>query len=336
MTMKNRLNTPKLVRAAHRGFTLVELMVAMAITSILVYGIMQITTQGMDLWKGVREDISTTNNARVALETMCHDLESMQMRAGNNKYQWLLAKADKNKITGPKGIKIPKSVQCVFFVCAPDRNPAVSSSPSLRRNYRNARAQNIDTQGDVSAVGYRLMYRDQILQVPGDARDSEGAYPLFSLYRHVIVPRETFRQLLGSTDLGSSYVRYEQEDENFFLCENVLEMNLMFNIQYAASKADAAKGLVAYASETVPVITTSKSGNEKRVEVYGDRIVAGGTTYSNARIVSANVSITVVTEEGAMLAEQVRLGRRRAPKPAEFFEKYTRSFSRCVAVPQPL
>lgn len=331
--MKNRLIPNRLSTAITHGFTLVELMVAMAITAILVYGIMQITNQGMDLWKGVRETISTTNNSRVALETICHDLESLQMRSGNNTYQWLLAKADKNKIAGPKGIKIPKSVQCIFFVCAPDRNPAVSSSASLRRNYRNARAQNIDTQGDVSAVGYRLMYRDHIL---GDDGHAEGSYPIFSLYRHVITPRETFRELLGSTDLGSAYMRYEQKDEDFFLCENVMEMSMMFTIQYAASKADAEKGRVSYASEVIPIITTSKGGSERRVEVYGDRIVVGASTYPNARIVSANVSITVVTDDGAMLAEQVRLGRRRAPKPAEFFEKYTRSFSRSVSVPQPL
>ena len=49
------------------------------------------------------------------------------------------------------------------------------------------------------------------------------------------------------------------------------------------------------------------------------------------------LSITVLTEEGAAMVEQIRQGRRRAPKKiADFFAKYTRSYSRLVAVPQPL
>jgi hypothetical protein len=71
--------------------------------------------------------------------------------------------------------------------------------------------------------------------------------------------------------------------------------------------------------------------------VYGDRIEAGGNTYQNARIDSATLSITVLTEEGVAMVEQIRQGRRRAPrKMADFFAKYTRSYSRMVALPQPL
>lgn len=34
-----------------RGFTLIELMTAMAITAILVLVIMQMTTKGIDIWR---------------------------------------------------------------------------------------------------------------------------------------------------------------------------------------------------------------------------------------------------------------------------------------------
>ena len=72
-------------------------------------------------------------------------------------------------------------------------------------------------------------------------------------------------------------------------------------------------------------------------QVYGDRIVAGGTTYENARIDSAMLSITVLTEEGVSMVEQIRQGRRRAPKKiADYFAKYTRSYARMVALPQPI
>lgn len=326
--MKSRMFT------RYHGFTLVELITAMAITSVLVLVIMQLTNQGIALWKVVQEDVSTTSSSRVALQTMSRDLESFQMAGGGNKYQWLFAKTDEATRNVPKGLSIPRSVQCVFFACAPDRNPSVSSSPSLRSNYRDARAHNMETQGDVNAIGYRLMYRDQILNLPGSGSD-EKTFPLFSLYRQVITPRETYEQLLGKESLESAYVSYEKEEEKNFLCENIIELNMIFTIQYAREGADSGSGRVSYASVNVPVISSRGSGGRK-VAVYGDRIEANGEVYENARIVSANLSITVLTEEGVALAEQVRKGRRRAPKAADFFARYTRSFSRMVTLPQPL
>lgn len=322
-------------RIYRRGFTLIELMTAMAITGMLVVVIMQLTNQSIDLWRAVSEDVSTSSRSRAALQTLSRDFESFQMRGYDNKYQWLFAKADERMDNVPKGLQIPRSVQCVFFACAPDRNPSVSSSTSLRKNYREARAHNRDTQGDVNAIGYRLMFRDQILNMPGVDGNDKGVYPLFSLYRQVVPPRQTFEQLLGKDNLESAYVPFEQDDEKNFLCENILEMNITFTIRYAASKADAEEGRVDYDVVSVPIVASHRRTN--KVAVYGDRIVAGGTTYENARIESAMISITVLTEEGAAMVEQIRQGRRRAPrKIADFFAKYTRSYSRLVSLPQPL
>lgn len=318
-----------------RGFTLIELMTAMAITGMLVVVIMQLTNQSIDLWRAVSEDVSTSTRSRAALQTLNRDFESFQMRGYDNKYQWLFAKADESMDNVPKGLKIPRSAQCVFFACAPDRNPSVSSSTSLRKNYREARAHNRETQGDVNAIGYRLMFRDQILNLPGADGNEKGVYPLFSLYRQVVPPRSTFEQLLGKENLESAYVRFEEDDEKNFLCENILEFNITFSIRYASSQADAEEGRVEYDVVTVPIVASNRRTN--KVAVYGDRIEAGGNTYENARIDSAMISISVLTEEGVAMVEQIRQGRRRAPKKiADFFAKYTRSYSRLVSVPQPL
>ncbi len=318
-----------------RGFTLVELMVAMAITAILVLVIGQLTQQSIDLWKSVREDVNTASASRVALQTMAHDFESFQLRTGGNQYEWLAAWADKDDQHAPKGLNIPRSARCVFFACAPDRNPSVSSSRALRGNYRAARAHNMETQGDVNAVSYRLMYRDQVLNLPGSGHSEQHIYPLFSLYRTVIPPRESYEQLLGK-ELTSAYAAFQDEEEKNFLCENVLEMSLVFKIQYVSGKADASSGRASYDTVTVPIVSTSGKGTGKKVVVKGDTIEVDGTRYEHARLVTAGISITTLTDEGAALIEQVRQGRRRAPKAADFFSRFTRSYSRSVALPQPL
>ena len=135
-----------------RGFTLIELLVAMTITAMLVYIIMQMTSQGIDIWKSVNQDVETSSRARVAMRAIANDFESMQIRHDDNDYQWFYSKTENVEGGGPKGLKIPKSAQMVFFTSAIDRNPAVSSSESLRESYREARNHNIDTQGDINAA----------------------------------------------------------------------------------------------------------------------------------------------------------------------------------------
>ena len=318
-----------------RGFTLIELMTAMAITAILVLVIMQMTTKGIDIWRLVQEDISTASRARIAMDCVSHDFEAMQWRIGDNRYEWLFARAAKDLKGVDKDMKIPRSAQCVFFTSPIDRNPTVSSDESMRRSYRDTRAHNSETQGDVLCVGYRLLYRDQVLNLPADknSRD-EQSFPRFSLYRHLVTPRTTFERLLGVLNLKTAYGPYESEDEQHFLCEDILEFNVTFTIRHSVGKGDPVRGYPNYETTVVPVI--SSTGKEKEIEVYGDRIEVDGKVLYNPRIDSVNIAMTVLTEEGANIMEQVRQKRRRAPKAADFFHRYTRSFSTTVMPPQPL
>ncbi len=314
-----------------RGFTLIELLVAMTITAMLVYIIMQMTSQGIDIWKSVNQDVETSSRARVAMRAIANDFESMQIRHDDNDYQWFYSKTENVEGGGPKGLKIPKSAQMVFFTSAIDRNPAVSSSESLRESYREARNHNIDTQGDINAVGYRLMFRDQILNIDGKDKNAKGSFPLFALYRQLVPPRKAFDDLLGQTNLEQAYVSYEQDDQNYFLCENIIEMSLILDIQSAQEQSSAKDARPSYETISVPII--GSNSNNAKVAIFGDRIEINATKYENARVVSANISVTVVTEEGMHLINQVHHGRRIAPKPAEFFQRYTRSFAHRVSLP---
>lgn len=325
----------KRISILRRGFTLVELITAMAITAILVIVIMQLTKQSVDLWKTMQEDAATSTSSGLALQTLSRDLESMQMRTGNHDYQWLFAEVDSAMKGMPRSLRIPKSARCVFFVCSQDRNPAVGAKSSARNSYRDTLANNVDTQGDVSAVSYRLMFRDQVLNLPNRAGDMH-IFPLFSLYRQVITPRETYDFLLGHENLDAVYKRYESNEEKHFLCENIVELSLIFNLEYADESTTTKGDQVTYQTVTVPILSSAAKDGEQRFRLWGDRALAGGAELRNARIVSAAISMTVLTEEGVALIEQVRLGQRRAPKLEEFFSRYTRSYARSVSVPIPL
>ncbi len=323
-----------ILRRLQRAFTLVELITAMAITAILVVIIMQLTNQSIGLWKSIRQDTGTSVAARTALQTICRDLESIQIRNQAKGYQWMYAEVDGAMRGMP--IPIPRSARCIFYSCPPDRNPAVSSTPSLRSSYRSMLAAEPDTQGDVSLLSYRLKFRDHILNLPARKGDTES-FPLFSLYRRVVSPRDTYEHVLGTDDLKSKYSQFEAQENESFLCENIVELNLVFNIEYVDRSSGSSNDNESnYTTITIPILSTSARSGRRSFRLYSDYADTGGERLQNARVLSAEVSITVLTEEGVALAEQVRLGQRRAPKLESFFSQYTRSFSRSVSLPVPL
>mgnify|MGYP002673721254 CR=1 FL=1 len=310
------------------AFTLIELLAAMTITTVLVLVIVALTSRGVDIWRWVLQDVRTTTLARTAMDTMTKDFESMQFRPGNP-FEWMLvqrdsdlvSRAEKTKVSrkkgrssslnearvnlmtmGPEGAKITNASQLVFFTTATDRNPAKSSM-----DMRNDRII-----GDVNCVGYKLLYRDQILDQ--DATAESDGFPVYSLYRNLISAEDTVRNLLGQQDLWSAYARYQQDETD----------------------KDASQR----ASVLVPVMTTgaNRLGSCTQMDVYGNRLDIIGSSVNiddlkSGRVTAVTISMTVVTDEGMALVDQIRQKKRPAPSPEEFFERYTRSFTQRIALP---
>ena len=343
------------------AFTLIELLAAMTITTVLVLVIVALTSRGVDIWRWVLQDVRTTTLARTAMDTMTKDFESMQFRPGNP-FEWMLvqrdsdlvSRAEKTKVSrkkgrssslnearvnlmtmGPEGAKITNASQLVFFTTATDRNPAKSSM-----DMRNDRII-----GDVNCVGYKLLYRDQILDQ--DATAESDGFPVYSLYRNLISAEDTVRNLLGQQDLWSAYARYQQDETvpSNFLVENIVEMTLIFEVDYqkkignsGSNKSD--KDASQRASVLVPVMTTgaNRLGSCTQMDVYGNRLDIIGSSVNiddlkSGRVTAVTISMTVVTDEGMALVDQIRQKKRPAPSPEEFFERYTRSFTQRIAWP---
>lgn len=65
------------MKAKLRAFTLMELMVAMGVTSILVVLMLQIFERGSSAWQGNDEKLDTFREARAALQIMARDLSAL-------------------------------------------------------------------------------------------------------------------------------------------------------------------------------------------------------------------------------------------------------------------
>lgn len=336
----------KIVNAARKGFTLIELMAAMAITSILVLVIVGLTSRGVDMWRMVLEDVRTTGLARMAMETMTKDFESMQIRGGNS-YEWLNVQRDddfqkKEMTMGPKNARFANASRLIFFTKAADRNQAMRSDES--RSYREDMLARKQTAGDISCVAYKLAYRDQILNE--DASEGSMGFPVYALYRNLISPQTTYEELLGKPDLYKDYKRYEQEETRplNFLVENIVELTLVFEIRYQEQSVREGENPISQTKlEPIPIIATGtpRAGSYRELRIFGNRIDAirqgsrsGNMSYGE--IVGVTMAMTVVTDEGMVIIDQVRKGDRPTmPNPKDFFKKYTRSFTQRINIPTP-
>ena len=155
---------------------------------------------------------------------------------------------------------------------------------------------------------------------------------MFALYRHVVSQRRTYDNVLCKSNLYEAFRNEAQDEEQDIICDNIVEMNLTVNFEYLAGESTGGKP-AQKVSESVTVISSNGRGQE--ISVKGDSVEVNGKSYPNARLVSAHISVTVLTEEGAAQVERMRQGKARSPKPVDFFARYTRQFSTAVTLPQP-
>ena len=128
--------------AKAKGFTLLELMVAMSVTVILLGMVTFMTGVSMDGYKGSRDKVVAGRQAKEALDAITKDFEAMVARADGSDNMWLYAEVEPNLSTalgGPAGKTITNAPRLIFFTGAPDR-------------YDGDIGGTNDNGGDVSAV----------------------------------------------------------------------------------------------------------------------------------------------------------------------------------------
>ncbi|MBK1833255.1 prepilin-type N-terminal cleavage/methylation domain-containing protein [Roseibacillus ishigakijimensis] len=299
---------PTSSQSSRKGFTLVELLVALAVTAIIISMLVTITATALDGYATSRNQVKAAREAKAAFDQMARDLESLVVRSGND-FQWLWISTERNP-PGPNGNPSPNASRAVFFTAATDRYDGDLNSSQ-------------DRGGDVSTVGYRLLYRD-----PVSDTDNED-FASFILYRQLINPDETFENLLGQEDLEQAYRAYEtaESDPENFVCENIYEFSLSFVIEYTENNVTR--------TERVLVVNSGGSDTVDDFRLSGNGILADNDSdapYANGRIVAADLSLTVINNSAL---ETLRNGSMPQGAKQQLLEKNSHYFSKTILLPQP-
>lgn len=245
-----------------RGFTLIELMVAMAITTVIVTVLVSITGVALDSWQRGRAEIRASRQAKSMLDTMAKDFESMVSRRGNS-FEWMYAKIATD-LPGTSANMSSNAADLIFFTAATDRYLGEIGSAN-------------DAGGDVSCVSYKLEYQDP---VKGTDEDDSST---FVLYRLLVNPDQTFKDLLGQADLKAAFSSYDdkvKEVENF-VCENIYQFTLTFQVEVTQP------GTGNSAPTTVPVrVTLGEDAAGKEMILRGNGLETDASVGSLKPVVS--------------------------------------------------
>ena len=300
------------ISLSKRGFTLMELMVAMAITTIIVTVLVSITSIAIDTWNRSRAELRAARQAKSMVDTMASDFESLVTRRGNAN-EWLSAISPQTA-PGDK-LESTNSAELIFFSGSTDR-------------YNGEIGGAADEGGDVSCVAYRLNYKDPI--------DRNGnTFRTFVLNRLLVNPDETFEKLLGKPDLTNAFSVYSSkldEIENF-VCENVFQFTITFHVEVTQGTGTSAKVL------TVPVtIGQSNSGKvTKSLKIKGTGIDTSATPngvsadeLKTGRIKAMEVSLSVLSDAAV---DQLRTRPFTDTQKSEFLAKNSYQYSKLVQLP---
>jgi prepilin-type N-terminal cleavage/methylation domain-containing protein len=278
--MKTRFQS----RTKPSGFTLIELMVAMAITAIIVTVLVSITGVALDAWQRGRSEVRASRQAKSLLDTMAKDFESSVSRRGND-FEWLYAKVITSNLPGPASNKSSNASDLIFYTAATDR-------------YLGEVGGSSDNGGDISCVGYHLEYQDPVK----GTTDSTAPGATFVMYRLLVNPDETFSKILGKTQLTDGFSTYTpkiKEVENF-VCENVYQFTLTFEVEVTQTSGTTETKVPVRvtlgenaAGKTFSIkgtgIDTDAAVGSLKPSVTDDQLKAG-------RVVGVEIGITVLSD----------------------------------------
>lgn len=314
-----------------KGFTLIELLVAMAITTIIISILVSVTALSLDAWNRSRSEVRAARQGKAMIDSMARDFESFVVRKGNG-FEWLHAESNPST-GGPNGSASPSAVDMIFFTAATDRYDG---------NVGDTGPTGQDKGGDVSTVGYQLVYKDPI-----DPTSTDDGFKTFVLYRKLLDPDKTFGVggtpgTLGEADLKDAFTtvigsNLIDEDVNF-ICENVYEFTVTMNLSYTEGaitkslRIPIGQGDNAVRNLSIKGTGITQNDGTLITGVNGaSNSAVDGELIKSAQLSSVEISLTVLSDFGL---KQLRVRTfADADEKSEFIAKNSYQYSKLVQVP---
>ncbi len=184
-----------------------EVLVSSALTVVILTMLFTVLIGAMNAWQTGTNRLQGNADARMALDSIATDLQSMVVRQTSINQEWLYSQR-----LPVLGLPFNRnSTMILFFAPSLDREP--------------------DQQGDIVAIQYQVAFADPLSGDPnGNVTSSD--YNIFGLYKRMESTVHTFNLVLGNEDIWDDYwsTRTAPRSRDL-LIPNVVEFHVAWNIQ---------------------------------------------------------------------------------------------------------
>ena len=288
------------------GFTLLELLVAVAITLLLAGVILSVTIGTLSIWRRTQDNFTSGTAAKLALDLIERDLQSALYRKGGLNYTWLAADV----------MNAPAALLNHGWLAAPLMKPATSESQRLVPDPVNGQIPRITAaRFGLSGVWLRLIAATA-------ESGSELALPRVIAYQ--IARRPVSGTITAANPADIRYTLYRTAGSN----QVTFTTGYDVAAGYGAAIANPGTGTDALATNVVDfgvwLYVRDSAGALRRIyptdngdlaHVATDAI-APGDPHRFPEVV--DVMVRVLTEEGARLLDAMEKSNGAITRPANY------------------
>lgn len=187
-------------RRGKRGFTLIEIITASAISLIIIAALLGVTQSILSNFQQIRGGAVREGDAGVALDMLIHDLEALTVS------------------TAPSTVSLQAIPEPVQPPAPPVPLGDIEEDNAVWLTFLTAPVDTDDHQGAARMVSYRLAFRAP----PG--RDSEQ----YALYRSLVSAQDTFDALVAGTDFNAYWAANDPVADGNYLVGNMVGLEIRF------------------------------------------------------------------------------------------------------------
>ena len=289
--MTSSLPAIRLIRAARaRAFTLVELLVAVAVSAILIGLLSNASWRGLQISQHTSESMAAVNSAAAVIDMVACDLDSLAITRQN--FEVLQAQA------APAASNGTKPMTLMLNACAAQDSgiPVVAGSGF---SYPNS--------GRALAVCYRIAFQDPLNALNG-TRKVLGLYRSTGMDTTQSTPSATaasfaFANFLGQTDLGLAWDKYWKGTPppvTDFVAPHVIDLQLAFYSSLTYSGTNPTPIYTGATALNAPA-PGDASAAFKTFRIFGSGYIVGNGTLCTGQPATAEISVTILEAAGAAL-----------------------------------
>ncbi len=192
------------MKTRKKAFTLIEIMAASAIMTIIVLGVLSITVNVLKTWNRASGQLQTYFDAGVVANIIQEDLESLKIKKDGRAWLQVSYPHAVGALTGENDMDFApmRPPQIMFYA------PTLLRPRYTRDNIASAQKDAAHTEqipGSVCAIKYQLALKSPFMESSGNPGDGESQYNAFyGFYRTVIDPKSTAMECMGETVQGYS------------------------------------------------------------------------------------------------------------------------------------